>query len=514
MWIFSLVYSVCALLLTLYGLNSLLLTVLYLWPWGRPRAERSEANEGLRDPWPAVTVQLPIYNEKHTAERLLTAVAALDYPRDRFQVQVLDDSTDETRALVAETVARLRQYGLDIAHITRPTRRGYKAGALAAGLPAAKGELIAILDADFCPAVSFLRDTVPHFHDPRVGCVQARWGHANRCYSPLTRLQALMMDGHFVVEQVARSRHGLPINFNGTAGVWRQACIRDAGGWTMDTLTEDLDLSYRAQLRGWRLRYLPQVTVPGELPVQVSAFKRQQARWAQGSIQTALKTVGPLLRSQLSWPAKLQGLLHLTAYLAHPLLLLNLLLLLPERLLQEAPPGPAPWSLGVGQWPAHLAPALMVVALGPPLLYSVAQMSEGPGWERRLTALPLLILAGIGISLNNAWAVLKALLGVRQGFLRTPKFAVRQRGDTWVDSAYALGLDPLIWGELALAAYSVSLLFVPRFSWDLAPWLLVYAGGFGYVAGTGLLQALRRWWATLAIHKPQSQHTEARHSER
>jgi hypothetical protein len=330
-----------------------------------------------------------------------------------------------------------------------------------------------------------LRETVPHLADPGIGCVQARWGHTNRGYSALTGLQALMMDGHFGIEQRARDRHGLPINFNGTAGVWRKECVEDAGGWTTDTLTEDLDLSYRAQLRGWRLRYLHQTVVPGELPVQVGAFKQQQARWAQGSIQTARKTVWPLLRSSLSFPAKLQGLFHLTGYLAHPLLLLNLLLLVPLRWLQETVPGHAFWV-------TRLAPALMVVALGPPLLYAVAQVADGRGWARRLLALPLLLLAGVGISLNNARAVLKALLGVREGFLRTPKFAVRQRDDSWVGSTYVLRLDPLIWGELALAAYSVALLFVPRFSWGLAPWVALYAGGFLYLAGTSLVQASRR----------------------
>jgi hypothetical protein len=487
-------------LLALYGLNSLLLTLLYLWPRRTPEGVRcapSPAAPGWDETrttvWPTVTVQLPIYNEKHTAERLIASVAALDYPRDRLQVQVLDDSTDETRALVGRLVERLREAGLQIVHLTRGERRGYKAGALAAALPSATGELIAVMDADFCPRPSFLQETVPHLADPEIGCVQARWGHANRDYSPLTALQALMMDGHFVIEQGARGKHGLLINFNGTAGVWRKACIVDAGGWTHDTLTEDLDLSYRAQLRGWRLCYLPETVVPGELPVLVSAFKRQQARWAQGSIQTALKTLGPLLRARLSWPAKLQGVVHLTGYLGHLLLLLNLLLLLPLRWLGAAPLGAA--RVGRTLWVPGLAPVLLLVALGPPLLYTVAQVADGRGWARRLWALPLLILAGIGVSLNNSWAVSKALLGVRQGFLRTPKFAVRQGPDTWVDSPYVLALNPTIWGELALAAYSVALLFVPRFSWDLAPWSILYAGGFVYLAGAELLQAVqrRRW---------------------
>jgi cellulose synthase/poly-beta-1,6-N-acetylglucosamine synthase-like glycosyltransferase len=490
-WIFRVLYIISAVLLSLYGLNSLLLTLLYLWPRRgssiarRAMSAATSQAEPVNRAWPPVTVQLPIYNEWHTVERLLGAVAKLDYPRDLLQVQVLDDSTDETRALAAELVQDLRQDGLDIVHLIRKERSGYKAGALAAGLPSATGELIAILDADFVPPRSFLREVVPHLADPGVGCVQTRWGHANRNYSPLTRVQALMLDGHFVVEQGARSRAGFPISFNGTAGVWRRACIEDAGGWTEDTLTEDLDLSYRAQLCGWRLVYLPTVHVPGELPVQIGAFKRQQARWAQGSIQTAVKTFGPLLRSRLSWLAKLQGVLHLTAYLGHPLMLLNLLLLLPMRALPDA----GLLSLG---WTQAVTPLWMIAALGPPVLYAVAQASDGRGWMRRLSVLPLLILIGIGVALNNAWGVLKALLGVQQGFLRTPKFAVCDRNDTWADSSYALGIDASTWAEMALAAYSAALVFVPDFAWSLAPWLLLCAAGFGYVAGTGLIQSLRR----------------------
>jgi len=258
--------------------------------------------------------------ELHTVERLLNAAAGLDYPRDRLEIQVLDDSIDATRRVAALTVARLQRQGIDVVHITRPDRAGFKAGALATGLAEAKGELIAIFDADFLPPPDFLRRVVPHFADPTVGCIQTRWGHLNRDYSPFTQVQALGVDGHFVVEQTARSRAGLFINFNGTAGVWRRACIEDAGGWQGDTLTEDLDLSYRAQLRGWRMGYLPDVVVPAELPAQISAFKRQQARWAQGSIQTALKLLGPLLRSAQPWSVKLEGVVHLTSYLVHPMM--------------------------------------------------------------------------------------------------------------------------------------------------------------------------------------------------
>ena len=293
MGVAEVLYGVCVLLLSLYGANSLVL----IWLFLRHRDD-SGAEPLAPETWPHVTVQLPIYNELHIVERLLTAAARLDYPGDRLEIQVLDDSTDETRRVASQTVARLRAQGTDIVHIVRPNRAGYKAGALAAGLDQAKGELIAMFDADFDPPAVFLRNVVPHFADSAVGCVQTRWGHLNRDYSPFTRAQALGVDGHFVVEQTARSRSGMFVNFNGSAGVWRRRCIDDAGGWQGDTLTEDLDLSYRAQLRGWRIAYLPDVIVPAELPAQISGFKRQQARWAQGSIQTALKLVGPLLRSK------------------------------------------------------------------------------------------------------------------------------------------------------------------------------------------------------------------------
>ncbi|UCC61737.1 MAG: glycosyltransferase [Anaerolineae bacterium] len=312
--------------------------------------------------------------------------------------------------------------------------------------------------------------------------------------------QALGVDGHFVVEQTARSRAGLFINFNGTAGVWRRTCVEDAVGWQGDTLTEDLDLSYRAQLRGWRMGYLPDVVVPAELPAQISAFKRQQARWAQGSIQTALKLLGPLLRSAQPWSVKLEGVVHLTSYLVHPLMLLVVLLTLPMSF--------------SGSWVLTGVPWLMIAAAGPPLLYTVAQVADGSTepssraqaegltevgehWRYRLQALPLLVLLGMGLALSNTRAVLKAVLGLRQGFQRTPKFALRRPGDTWVGSVYALGRDSLIWGELGLAVFAFTLLTVPGLNWGFAPWLLLYAGGFGYVAGVSLRQAYqrRRWLA-------------------
>ena len=276
-----------------------------------------------------MTVQLPLYNERCVVERLLDAVGALDYPADRLEIQVLDDSTDETSALAAAAVERLRARGLAVAHLRRAHRRGFKAGALAAGLEAARGELIAVFDADFVPPPGFLTATVPSFADPAVGMVQARWEHLNREASLLTRVQALLLDGHFAVEHRARHVAGCFFNFNGTAGIWRRQAIADAGGWAHDTLTEDLDLSYRAQLAGWRFVYLPDVAVPAELPADAASFKAQQRRWAKGSLQTARKVLPRLLAARLPWRVKLEACAHLTANLSYPLMVALSLLLFP-----------------------------------------------------------------------------------------------------------------------------------------------------------------------------------------
>lgn len=471
-------YLLCTLLLSVYGFNSLLLVALYL----QHRRDASP-DPAPGEAWPPVTVQLPIYNELHTVERLVQAAASMDYPRDLLEIQVLDDSTDQTRVLASRVVARLREQGSNVVHVTRPTREGFKAGALAVGTARAKGELLAIFDADFLPQPDFLHRVVPHFRDPTVGCVQARWGHLNRQYSLLTEAQALGVDGHFLVEQTARSRAGLFINFNGTAGIWRRTCIQDAGGWRADTLTEDLDLSYRAQLRGWRIHYLPDVVVPAELPAQVGAFKRQQARWAQGSIQTAMRLVGPLVRSDQPWAVKLEGIIHLTGYLVHPLMLAMVLLTVPLNVRQS-------WVLATTPW-------LVVAAVGPPLLYAVAEVSTGRQWIKHLRALPLLVLLGTGIALSNARAVLNAILGRQHAFQRTPKFALRDMGDRWVHSRYALDLDALVWGELGMAAFALAVVIVSRVDQGTVPWMLLYAAGFAYVAVVSLVQAVerQRWLA-------------------
>ncbi|MFQ5342226.1 MAG: glycosyltransferase [Anaerolineae bacterium] len=471
-------YVFCLVGLAAYGLHTLWLTLTYL----RSTVPQPVIVPNFDDAasWPRVTVQLPVFNERYTVERLLKAVAGLDYPRERLQIQVLDDSTDVTTAIARQLVTDYQAQGLDIHLLHRTDRTGFKAGALAEGLATATGELIAVFDADFVPGADWLRRAVPAFSDPQLGCLQTRWGHLNRDYSVLTRAQALGIDGHFVVEQAARAGRGLFLNFNGTAGLWRRVCIDDASGWQADTLTEDLDLSYRAQLRGWRMDYRPRVEVPAELPAQLDAFKRQQFRWAKGSIQTALKLGPGLWRADISRRVRLAGLAHLTGYVVHPLMLLTLLLALP-----------------IGYWSGSLLrifPWFTLAAAGPPLLYSVARTSDTPRLRDRLRVLPLLTLLGFGISLNNSVAVFEALTGRGSAFRRTPKFNLLDRHGSWAGSVYALPRNPIVWGELALAGYALLaiVLLWPAHGWVIVPWIAVYASGYLFVAGLSLAQSWQR----------------------
>jgi cellulose synthase/poly-beta-1,6-N-acetylglucosamine synthase-like glycosyltransferase len=388
-----------------------------LWRWARDRRRLPAPLAPLAPPpadcWPVVTVQLPIYNEPRVVERLLRAVAALDYPRGRLEIQVLDDSTDDTSARAARLVARHRRLGCDIRHLRRPDRGGFKAGALAAGLRAARGELIAVFDADFVPPPDFLRRLVPRFEDPAIGMVQARWEHLNRTRSSLTRAQAVMLDAHFLVEHVARAAGSLFFNFNGTAGIWRRACLEDAGGWSADTLTEDLDLSYRAQLRGWRFAFESGVLAPAELPTDVAALKSQQRRWAKGSIQTARKLLLAVLAAPLPARVKLESVFHLTANAAYALPLALGLLLLPVLL--ATGPG-ASWAVAVVQVGVLLfgmVPALLFLALG-----QRAAGRRGLPVARDVAAA---VLLAVGLSLNNARAVVEGLGRAVGPWERTPK---------------------------------------------------------------------------------------------
>ncbi len=464
----ELLYLAVAVGLAIYGFHALWLTWLCL------RHREGRQRPPLVGEWPSVTVQLPLFNELHVAERLLQAVARLDYPRERFQVLVLDDSTDETTALVARRVAELRGRGLDIRLLHREERTGFKAGALQAALAQTEGEIVVIFDADFVPPRDYLRRVVPFFAaDPGLGCVQTRWEHLNRDYSLLTRAQALALDGHFAVEQVARNRAGLFMSFNGTAGAWRRTCIEECGGWHADTLCEDLDLSYRAQLRGWRFLFLPEVAAPAELPAQVTAFKRQQFRWAKGSVQVLRKLGGAVLRAERSWRVRLGGLLHLGGYLVHPLMLALLLLSLPL-------------FLGKGRMPLPFA-FLGLASMGPPLLYALGQWVLRPVprlWWRGYRVLPMLMALGVGIAWTNTVAVLEALSGRPTPFRRTPKFNLAGKTGDWRGSRYALRPDGSSLVEVLLGCYALGVVWAALHTgnWPAAPFFALYAWGFFYVA--------------------------------
>lgn len=461
--------------LSLYGINSFITTILYLW--SNSQVKKRKKAPPLKK-WPAVTIQLPIYNEKYTVERLLKAVTKLDYPSERIQIQVLDDSTDDTAKLVKGLVEVYKSQGVNLEWLHRTNRQGYKAGALSEALPSATGELIAIFDADFVPKPDWLKKTVPLFQNRKLGCLQTRWGHTNRNYSALTRAEAMAIDGHFIIEQTARSRNDLFLNFNGTAGMWRRACIEDAGGWQWDTLTEDLDLSYRAQLRGWKIDYLPDVVVPAELPAQVEAFKKQQFRWAKGSFQVVRKILPQVFESALPWRIRLMAVLHLTGYFVHPLMLASLLLTLPVGLL-------FPDAF-------QLFPISVIAGMGPPLLYLLATAPHSPPLSERVRLLPLLTMTGFGISLSTSIAVLQGLTKKGGAFVRTPKLNLsnshKQLKD--IEYRYLPPISPLVWVEIGLGIYALitGIVLQPQIGWGVVPWMIIYTLGYFYIAGLNLIQ--------------------------
>jgi cellulose synthase/poly-beta-1,6-N-acetylglucosamine synthase-like glycosyltransferase len=481
----ALYYSVLA-VLSFYGIHRLVLVVLYL----RTRRRGTPLPRLSSDPaaWPVVTVQLPLYNEMYVAERLIDAVCGLDYPAGRLEIQVLDDSTDETTDIVARAVAAHRARGVEIHRLHRTDRKGYKAGALAAGLASARGELLAIFDADFVPAPDFLRQSVPYFADPRLGMVQGSWAHINRGYSLLTRVEAVLLDGHFMIEHAARNRNGCFFNFNGTAGVWRREAIETSGGWEHDTLTEDLDLSYRAQLAGWRFLYLPELAVPSELPVDVNGFKSQQHRWAKGAVQTGRKLLGRILRSPLPLRVKMEAFVHLTNNASYPLTVLIALLIFPAMLLRR---GTSVRLLLLIDLPLFLSATVSVLAF-----YLMSQVATGAGWRRQIRYLPALMGVGIGLSLNNARAVLSGLFQRGGTFHRTPKYRIERRGESWVAKRYRAGTDPTRAVEALLALYFLG---CTLYSWQTGMWmsipfLFLFFQGYSYMAVLSYLPSLRDWW--------------------
>jgi cellulose synthase/poly-beta-1,6-N-acetylglucosamine synthase-like glycosyltransferase len=432
---------------------------------------------------PTITVQLPLFNELYVVERLLKAVTAIDYPREKFEIQVLDDSTDETVRVAEAVVAKYAAQGFDIHYIHRDDRTGFKAGALENGNKFAKGELLAIFDADFVPKPDCLRKLVDFFTDPMVGCAQMRWSHINGDYNLLTRLQTIMLDGHFVVEQTTRNRTGGFFNFNGTAGIWRRQAIELSGGWQHDTLTEDTDLSFRAQLMGWKFVYLLDEEAPAEIPVEINAFKAQQRRWAKGVMQVGIKLYPRIWLAPLPFRVKLEMFFRLTGNISYPLMIVASFLQFPLLLVRYNQPF---YHLMVLDLPLLFFSTISVV-----MFYGSAVWYLDKKRAPRMLHLPLVMGLGIGLAFSNARAVLEALLGVKSEFVRTPKYRVEEMSDaTWKRKKYKRkrGLLPLL--ELSFAVYFLlAILYSARLHmWGTIPFLLLFFFGFGYMGVMSLLQ--------------------------
>ena len=426
---------------------------------------------------PTITIQLPIYNEKYVAERLVDAVCELDYPKEKMKIMVLDDSDDSTTTLLHQQIEKYQKIGFQIEHVRRGTRNGYKAGALKYAMKTTDSQFVAIFDADFIPPKWFLRKAIPYFSDSKTGLIQCRWGHLNENYSALTQAQALNLDFHFLVEQKAKSNSSLFMNFNGTAGIWRKECIDDAGGWHTSTLVEDLDLSYRAQMKGWSCLFLPDIVVDAELPVQMNGAKRQQFRWAKGSIQCAVKLLGDILvKRKIAFDTKLQAFIQLTRHVVFPLMLLQFLLL-PILLASE-----------VNLYIVSLLPALTLatyLAMGPgAYVLVIHSMYKGTTWKDKVKALPYLLIYSIGMSVNNSVAVFDGVIGKKNEFLRTPKYGIIKNDDDWRDKAYNLPFTKTTLLEMFFAVYGILGIFIAIFSNNpiFAPIIGLQTVGFFYIA--------------------------------
>ena len=430
-----------------------------------------------------VTIQLPLYNELYVVERLIDSVCEIDYPKEKLEIQILDDSTDETTRIVQEVVAQKKLEGFDIYHVRRESRKGFKAGALKEGLKIAKGEYIAIFDADFIPHKDFLKKTLSFFSNENIGMVQTRWEHINGDYSILTKAQALALDGHFVIEQTVRNKAGFFINFNGTGGVWRKECIVDAGNWQEDTLTEDLDLSYRAQLNGWKFIFLKDFTSPAELPSEINALKNQQFRWTKGAIETAKKILPSVRKSKVALRVKLQATFHLTNNIVFPFILLAAILNVPLIFIKNS-----------GTHTAYFAIlSLFVLAfVSSFLFYLYSQKDIRTDWRKKIVLFPIFMAGSMGFAVNNSRAVIEGLLSRKSEFVRTPKFKVVDNNDSWIGKKYLntkLGLSVIV--ELIMAVYCLVGIASSIYFAEIAalPFQILFFTGFSFVAFTSIKHA-------------------------
>ncbi len=482
-------YFIVMIILAFYGIHRYQLVWLYLKnkknaaKWSEPPMRFAEGQ------LPFVTIQLPIFNEQFVIDRLIDSVCKLDYPRDRFEIQVLDDSTDETTEVAREIVERYARgfAGMapqPIVYLHRSNRHGYKAGALDKGLDIARGEFVAIFDADFVPPRQWVMQVIHHFAQPEIGMVQTRWTHLNRNYSFLTQVEAILLDGHFVLEHGGRSRAGVFFNFNGTAGMWRRETINSAGGWQHDTLTEDTDLSYRAQLVGWQFKYLQDVECPAELPIEMTAFKTQQARWAKGLIQTGKKILPRVLKSDAPWHTKLEAWYHLTANISYPLMIVLSVLLMPAMIIRS-------WQ-GYIQMLLIDFPLFIASTMSVSTFYLVSQKELYPkSWYMSMLYIPFVMaLGGVGLTITNTKAVMEALFGVKSAFARTPKYKVKKKGQKSQAKVYRKRLGIVPWIELAIGCYFAWTVYyaITTENFFTVPFLVLFVFGYWY---TGLLSLLQ-----------------------
>lgn len=436
--------------------------------------------------WPLVTIQLPMFNELYVVERLIGSICEIDYPKDKLEIQVLDDSTDETQALAKKLCLEYEAKGFDISYIHRVDRTGYKAGALKEGLKIAKGEFVAIFDADFVPKKDFLKRTVPHFQNEKVGMVQTRWEHINGDESYLTKAQAIALDGHFVIEQQVRNKAGFFINFNGTAGIWRKDCIIDAGNWQADTLTEDFDLSYRAQLNGWKFKFLNDVTSPAELPADINALKTQQFRWTKGAVETALKLLPMVWKSKLKPKVKLECFIHLTSNIVFPFIILVAMLNIPIVMIKISTTGyDSVYSL---------MSIFVLASISTFLFYMYGQKAIHLDWRKRILLFPVFLAGSMGLAVNNTKAVLEALVGKKTEFTRTPKDGDKAPKNTIKKKYRQNRVTLLVAVELLLTLYFVVGIGYSLYHLEIAaiPFQILFLLGFGTVGLMSLRHALGR----------------------
>jgi len=440
---------------------------------------------------PRVTVQLPIFNEQFVIDRLIDAVCSMEYPSDKLDIQVLDDSTDETQQVAAAIVERYAALGHPITYIHRTNRYGFKAGALDAGLKVAKGEYVAIFDADFVPPPDWLMRVIHHFAEPGIGMVQTRCGHMNRDYSMLTQIEAILLDGHFVIEHGARVRTDDYFNFNGTAGMWRIQAIVDGSGWQHDTLTEDTDLSYRSQLAGWKFKYLPDVECPSELPIEMTAFKTQQARWAKGLIQVSIKMLPVIFKAKVPRRIKIEAVYHLTANLSYPLMVIMTAFLMPAMIVR--------FYQGWFQMLLIDVPLFTASTFSIAVFYLMAERELYPKtWMKTFLYLPVLMALGIGLTVTNTKAVMEALFGIQSPFVRTPKYRVAKKGEKSQASKYRKRLKLAPWIEIFIGCYffAAILYTFTNHNYFTAPFLILFVIGYWYTGFMSLLQGRFERWRT------------------